>query len=498
MLLFLINPSNPLVSMSFNRGSYWNRFRLWKPLGLLSIAGLTPADWEITVLDENLGPVDYDALPRPDVVGVTAFTSQAPRAYEIARSFRARGIPVIMGGIHASMCPDEASGYVDSVVIGEAEPVWADVVADILDGHLKARYDGGLADMALAGRPRHELLTHGYAFGSIQTTRGCSLNCPFCSVTEFNGARYRQRPIADVVEEFKLIPEKRVLIVDDNLIGRKPEHIERAKELFRALAEAHTGKSWIGQTTINVADDEELLDLATKAGCIGLFIGFEAVTAEGLPELGRKSAMLSGRDIPASIERIRRRDMLVVGSFILGLDSDRPGVGKLIAEAAGRYGVDNMNVLFLTPLPGTRLWRQLEAEGRIAMNDFPEDWKYYTLNYPVARYKYLNQEQVIHEMIECNGTYYSGLNIVTRMWKSLVTGRNPLFSLVSNLSSRRNSRLHAQAYRALAPAEWGGEAAGEAGAPRLDLVDTWESVAQRFAQVVAALKLPLAWLFRQS
>jgi hypothetical protein len=160
--------------------------------------------------------------------------------------------------------------------------------------------------------------------------------------------------------------------------------------------------------------------------------------------------------------------------------------------------VDNMNVLFLTPLPGTRLWRQLEAEGRIAMNTFPDDWKYYTLNYPVARYKYLSQEQVIHEMIDCNGTYYSGLNIVTRMWKSLVTGRNPLFSLVSNLSSRRNSRLHAQAYRALAPAEWGGKAAGEAGAPQLDLVDTWESVTQRMAQVVAALKLQLSWLFRQS
>ena len=144
---------------------------------------------------------------------------------------------------------------------------------------------------------RHDLLPDGYAFGSIQTTRGCSLNCSFCSVTEFNGARYRQRPIAEVVEEFKSIPEHRVLIVDDNLIGRMPQHIERAKELFRALAEADTGKSWIGQTTVNFADDEELLVLAEKAGCMGLFIGFESVTPEGLPELGKKSAMLSGRDI---------------------------------------------------------------------------------------------------------------------------------------------------------------------------------------------------------
>ena len=173
------------------------------------------------------------------------------------------------------------------------------------------------------------------------------------------------------------------------------------------------------------------------------------MTPEGLPELGKKSAMLSGRDIPASVERIRRHNILVVGSFIMGLDSDRPGVGRLIAEAAGRYGVDNMNVLFLTPLPGTRLWKQLQAEGRIAMNAFPEDWKYYTLNYPVARYKYLSLDQIVHEMNECNGTFYSASNILARLGRNLLAGRNPLFSLVSNLTSRRNSRRFARVYEAL-------------------------------------------------
>ena len=367
MLLYLVNPSNPLVSISLNRSSYWNRYRLWKPLGLLMIAGLTPPDWETSILDENLASVDYETLPRPDVVGITAFTSQAPRAYEIAAYFRARGVPVVMGGIHASMRAKEASRYVDSIVTGEAEPVWADVLEDARAGCLKPRYDGGLALMEHIVPARHDLLGQGYAFGSIQTTRGCSLNCSFCSVTQFNGARYRQRSIAEVVKEFRSIPEDRVLVVDDNLIGRKPEHIERAKELFRALAEANTGKSWIGQTTINFADDEELLTLAQRAGCVGLFIGFESVVPEGLRELGKKSAMLSGRNIPASVERIRSHNILVVGSFIMGLDTDRPGVGRLIAEAADRYGVDNMNVLFLTPLPGTRLWKQLAAEGRIAL-----------------------------------------------------------------------------------------------------------------------------------
>ena len=129
MLLYLVNPSNRLISISLNRRSYWNRYRLWKPLGLLALAGLTPVDWEILILDENLGSLDCEALPRPDVVGITAFTSQAPRAYEIAGGFRARGVPVVMGGIHATMCLDEASRRVDSVVTGEAEPVWAKELA---------------------------------------------------------------------------------------------------------------------------------------------------------------------------------------------------------------------------------------------------------------------------------------------------------------------------------------------------------------------------------
>lgn len=494
-LLYLINPSNPLASMSFNRDNYWNRFRLWKPLGLLTIAGITPSDWEVAVFDENLGPIDHGALPRPDVVGITAFTSQAPRAYEIAGRFRARGVPVVMGGIHATMCLAEAGRYVDSVVTGEAESAWTEVLDDVRAASLKPRYEGGHAKIEGIAPARHDLLPQGYAFGSIQTTRGCPLNCKFCSVTAFNGARYRERPVAEVVREFESIPESRVLIVDDNLIGRTPPHVERAKELFRALAAADTGKRWIGQTTINIADDEELLDLAKKAGCIGLFIGFESVTVEGLPELGKKGNMLSGRQIPASVERIRRHNILVVGSFIMGLDSDRPGVGRLIAEAAGRYGVDNMNVLFLTPLPGTRLWRQLRSERRIAMDRFPDDWRYYTLNYPVAHYKHLDPDTVVREMIECNRTFYSASNILARMTASLLAARNPLFVLVSNLSSRRNSALHADAYRRLWPAATDDSASVAGPNPLLDL---WENSAQRLGQLAAYLKLQMAWLFRQS
>jgi radical SAM superfamily enzyme YgiQ (UPF0313 family) len=493
-----VNPSNALASISLNRSSYWNRFRLWKPLGLMVLAGLTPRDWDVSIQDENVAPVDYQSLPRPDLVGITAFTSQAPRAYEIAAWFRAAGVPVVMGGIHATMCLAEAERYVDAVVTGEAESVWEEVLEDVKRGRLRAHYEGGRATMDQIVPARHDLLRAGYAFGSIQTTRGCSLNCSFCSVTQFNGATYRQRPIADVVQEFKSMPDTRVLIVDDNLIGRRPEHIKRAKELFRALAEARTGKSWIGQTTINIADDEELIQLAKDAGCIGLFIGFESVTAEGLPELGKKSSMLSGRDIPASVERLRRHGILVVGSFILGLDSDRRGIGGLIAQAAGRYGVDNMNVLFLTPLPGTRLWKQMAAEGRIAMNDFPHDWRYYTLNFPVGRYKHLSLEQVTREMNECNQTFYSVRAITERLVRNVAAGRNPLFSLVSNFTSRRNSMLFADKYAALFQVGTAGDEVETSHETGYDRLDSWDSGIQPLRELAATLKLQLARLFRPS
>ncbi len=446
MRLYLINPSNPLVSIVKVKESRWNRFRVWKPLSLMVLAGLTPPEWEITIVDENLSTPNYEAMPRPDLVGITAFTSQANRAYEISTYFRSQGVPVVMGGIHATMCQEEAMERVDAVVTGEAEGIWPQVLEDERNGELKRRYDGGLAEISDVPIARHDLLPAGYACGAIQTTRGCPLNCSFCSVTAFNGAHYRQRSIADVVREFKLIREKHVLVVDDNLIGTRREHIARAKDLFRAMVQANLQKQWVAQASINFADDEELLALAAKAGCIGVFIGFETPTPEGLRELGKKFNHLKGRDFCACVRRIQRHGILVAGSFIIGLDIDKPGIGKRIAEVASQYGVDNLNALFLTPLPGTRLWDQMKSEDRIVLDTFPEDWKYYTLTFPVVRYKNLSVDGIIDEMICCDRDFYSMPQILRRVWSSLWQRRQPLISLVGNFSYRNNLRLNRRTY----------------------------------------------------
>ena len=337
MRLYLINPSNPLVSIVNVKESRWNRYRVWKPLSLMVLAGLTPPEWEVTIVDENLG-----------AAGLRGHAPAGPGGHH---RLHLPGEPRLRGGRLLSgawACPSSWAAStppcawtrscerVDSVVTGEAESVWAEVLEDARQGRLKRRYDGGLADMNDLAPARHDLLPARYAFGAIQTTRGCPLNCSFCSVTTFNGAQYRQRPIADVVREFQSIREKRVLVVDDNLIGTRPEHIARAKDLFRALVQANLRKEWVAQATINFADDEELLTLAAKAGCRGVFIGFESPTPEGLRELGKKFNLVKGRDFRASVRRIQRHNILVVGSFIIGLDVDEPGIGQQIAEAASQ------------------------------------------------------------------------------------------------------------------------------------------------------------------
>jgi radical SAM superfamily enzyme YgiQ (UPF0313 family) len=179
---------------------------------------------------------------------------------------------------------------------------------------------------------------------------------------------------------------------------------------------------------------------------MGVFIGFETPTPEGLRELGKKFNHLKGRDFRASVRRIQRHGILVAGSFIIGLDRDEPGIGKRIAEAASQNGVDYLNALFLTPLPGTRLWDKMKSEDRIALNAFPEDWKYYTLTFPVARYKHLSLDGIIEEMIFCDRDFYSMPRILRRVWSSLWQGRKPMISLVGNFSYRNNLRLNRRAY----------------------------------------------------
>ena len=450
MRLFLINPRNALVPLVQVKENRFNKYSIWKPLGLLILARVTPPEWEITVIDENIHAPDYASLPRPDLVGLTAFTSQAGRAYELAGEFRNRGVPVVMGGIHATMCVEEALGMVDAVVTREAEEIWPRVLEDVRNGALKRIYSGGTVDIEAVPPARHDLSPEGYTFGSIQTTRGCPLNCYFCSVPAFNGGRFRWRPIEHVVDEFRQIKEKLVLIVDDNLIGTSKRDIARAKDLFRAMIDAGVRKRWIGQVTVNMGEDEELLKLAARSGCFGVFVGIESTRDEGLAELGKKFNIKKCRQARTLVSRIQRHGMGVMGAFIFGLDVDQAGVGQQIADAATSYGVDMLNLTFMTPLPGTRLWDTMESQGRIAANSFPEDWKYYTLTYPVLNYMHLSWAEMISEHNSCMAAFYSYPRILRRSLATLLRTRKPLSTattLVTSILYKRNLQLDIEAYK---------------------------------------------------
>jgi len=173
MRLYLINPSNQLVSIVKVKQSRWNRFRVWKPLSLMVLARLTPPESQISIVDETLGARDFTTMPRPSLVGITAFTSQANRAYEVSNHFRRLGVPVVMGGIHATMCQEEAMERADAVVTGEAGGARPQVLEDARHGCLKRRHDGGIAEISAVPIASHNLLATGYACGAIQTTRGC-------------------------------------------------------------------------------------------------------------------------------------------------------------------------------------------------------------------------------------------------------------------------------------------------------------------------------------
>lgn len=447
--LLLINPQNELVAITNTEDNLWNRFRVWKPLGLMVLAGRTPPEWDVQIIDENLGKPDYDAMPLPDLVGISAFTSQANAAYALAERFRRRGVKVVIGGVHATMRTEEAAQHADVVVTGEADDVWQNVLEDAKNGTLKKLYEGKFADMSKVPPARHDLLPKGYFFGSLQVSRGCPVHCNFCSVTEFSGTQIRSRPIEAVIEEMRKIPEKYLLIVDDNLIGTTSRQIAYAKDLFRAMAKAKLGKRWMGQVTINFADDDELLDLAFEAGCFGMLIGFESPSAEGLRELAKTFNTKKGRDLAASVRNIQKHRMVVCGSFALGLDVDRRGAGRRIAEAGHAYGIDVLNALFLTPLPGTRLFRRMEEEGRLIANDFPSDWRYYTFTYPVAKFQNLGWPDAVEEMHDISRHFYNFPRIAYRATRTLLRTRTVLGFVVgfaTSLSYRFNRKLERKFY----------------------------------------------------
>jgi radical SAM superfamily enzyme YgiQ (UPF0313 family) len=338
-------------------------FHICPGLGIYVLAALTPPDIDLTVVDENHRRIDFNA--DYDLVGITAMTPAATRAYAIADRFRRRGTPVVLGGFHPSLMPDEAIAHADAVVIGEAEEVWPRLLADLAANRMQRFYRRDAPpDLAGTPVPRRDLMQRSAYFvpNTVETGRGCPFRCNFCSVTTLFGHRFRFRPVAEVVSEVKSLPGKLMFIVDDNCVGS----LAHARELFAGLIPC--GKRWVGQASLNLARDTKLLKLAARSGCIGFFVGFESVSERSLKEAGKFHNDVK-RYID-DVQRIRDHGIAVHGAFIFGFDGDDEGVFDRTIDFVRRSHVDSASFSTLTPFPGTPVFSRLEAEGRLLTRDW--------------------------------------------------------------------------------------------------------------------------------
>jgi len=387
-----------LISPAFNNNLLENvRVLALPPLNLMIIAAHTPAEYQVAILDEAYDKIDFDAPV--DLVGITCMTPLAPRAYQIAAEFKKRGVPVVLGGIHPSMMSEEAALYADTVVVGEGEELWPQLLADFSRGQMEKFYRVvNRPDITHLPAPRRDLLTNKYFVQTVQTSRGCPHNCKFCSVTLFNGGQYRMRDIDDVIKEIKAIPDKRIFIIDDNIIGSGPNSIARAFELFERLRECK--KQWGGQTCLNIVEHEGLLKAAYKSGARAFLIGFESIEQEVLGGMGKKINMRPNtKNFKEAIKKIHDHGIAIVGGFIFGTDNDNADTFKRTLDFIMEAEVDAVQLSIQTPLPGTALYRQLEEEGRLLLNHYPQDWEAYNIFEPVFQPKNISPEELYQNLI---------------------------------------------------------------------------------------------------
>lgn len=377
MKLFLISPKWPDHSLW---GQIYFRFPC---LSFTTLAALTDEDWDISIIDEAVEPIDFSILP--DLVAITVMTPLAKRAYEIADIYRSKNIPVVLGGIHPTMMQHEAKSHADAVVVGEAEEIWPQVLSDFKQGDQKPFYKAkNFSDLAYIQMPRRDLLNRkAYFFSNtLQTTRGCPFDCDFCSVTSFYGHTYRVRPINDILNEMGAMEGGFRFFVDDNIVGR-PDY---AKALFQALASLNI--RWFSQASLSIVKDRQLLDLDQKSGCMGLFIGFESLSQECLKVMGKSTNLVEG--YADAVKMIHDHGIGIQGSFIFGTDQDDQSVFSDVLRFIEKAHIEAALFSVLTPFPGTRIRQTLMKENRILHTD----WEKYDMNHVVFRPKHMTPEQL--------------------------------------------------------------------------------------------------------
>ena len=402
---------SPLAKQSLMGGGFF--FRM-PALGLLKVAALTPSGWQVTIVDEKVETLDLNL--EVDLVGITAMTTTAHRGYDIADNFRRRGTKVVMGGMHVSCLPDEALQHCDSVVVGEAEMLWPELLGDFERHQLKPLYQHENGPPALTSQPCPDWnLYRGKKYlpvHFVETTRGCPIDCEFCAVTTAFGGKYRSRPHDEVLAELRSLRpfpgrftlKNCVFFVDDNIISNRAY----AREFLTRIADL--GLRWFGQASMNIAKDPEILRLCQKSGCAGLFLGFETLSPETLASVGKR--VNRPHEYFEVVQKLHDHGIAIDGSFVFGFDTDDAGVFERTLEFVHKAKLEVAYFSILTPYPKTRLHQRLAEANRL----LSEDWSIYDGHHVVHRPAKLTPDQLLEGYQQVFREVYSLPSIFKRLW----------------------------------------------------------------------------------
>jgi radical SAM superfamily enzyme YgiQ (UPF0313 family) len=391
--------------------------RTWQmeSLPVANLAGLTPRDVDMTFFDDRMEAIDYDKPT--DAVAIPIETYTAGRAYQIASEYRRRGVPVVMGGFHATLVPDEVERYAEAVVTGEAESVWGQVIDDLRHGTLKRRYRAEQHPLSAIRVDRSLFRGKRYLpIGLVETGRGCGFRCEFCAIQTFFSNTYRGRPIADVIEELKSLKDQKkfFFFVDDNFAG----DLKAGKPLLAELAKLNI--RWLTQMSIDAAHDEEFLAELYKAGCRGVLIGFESLNEENLKIMNKRfNTMRTG--FRGALANLRKHRIFVYGTFIFGYEHDTHRSFDEAVDFAVDEGMYIAAFNHLTPFPGTPLYKRLQDEGRLRYENWWLDPEYRYNALPFTP-KTLTPDEVTEGCVSARRRFYGWPNIMRRSTRHMHEG----------------------------------------------------------------------------
>jgi len=427
----MISPTAPEWRVGAGESPRNSRYFRFSMLSSLYVAAAMPDYVDTVIVDEDLGPIDFST--DADLIGITFMTYNAPHAYEIADRFRREiGKPVILGGYHPTFMPEEAAEHADGVCVGDAEGTVRRMMEDFVDGGLRGIYTGEQSDLVGLPKPDWSLVRREkYApVGFLQATRGCNHRCSFCSVSAFHQHHFRTRPVAEVIDELNTLG-RNVVFMDDSIIC-DPEY---AKELFTAMVPL--GKRWSSQCGIGIAEDDELLELARRSGCRGLFVGFESLNEVGLRSWHKGPNI--GRDYVEAVRKLHDAGIAVLAAFMFGGDQDTPDVFERTLEFLREANVESLQATRMTPFPGTPLFEQMDRDGRI----LDKDWAHYDFNHVVFEPLHMSRETLDDGVGWLVRQFHTRRSIAARSLKSLGYMR-PIDVLVGTLPINLGWRIKLQ------------------------------------------------------